>query len=139
MASAGVKQPIPAPADRLWALIADFGDTSWMPGGGGDVTLEGEGPGMARIIRAGDQQIREELVSVDPATRTLVYTIPEGVPFPVDGYRSTVVVTGDDSGSELEWRCEFEPAGVSEDEAVQMIQGMYGTMIGWVRDRVVDG
>ncbi len=135
MGEARVKQAIAAPADKVWALVADFGDTSWMPGGGGNVEVVGSGPGMARIISAGDQKIREVMESSDDATRTLVYTIPEGVPFPVSDYRSTVVVTGDDTSAELEWSCSFEPEG-DEAQTTQMIQGMYGTMVGWVRDHV---
>ena len=135
MGEARVKQAIAAPADKVWALVADFGNTSWMPGGGGDVEVVGSGPGMARIISAGDRKIREVMESADAETRTLVYTIPEGVPFPVNGYRSTVRVTGDDSSAELEWSCTFEPEG-DEAQTTQMIEGMYSTMVGWIRDQV---
>ncbi|MAE94916.1 MAG: hypothetical protein CL910_09680 [Deltaproteobacteria bacterium] len=137
MGRATVTQAMNAPADAVWQLISDFGDTSWMPGGT-PVELEGEGPGMARIIVAGpDTRIREQLESLDPASRTLVYTIPEGVPFPVTGYRSTMVVEPTDEGSNLTWSCEFEADGVSEAEAQAAIEQMYGVMAGWVRDRVV--
>lgn len=136
MARASVKQGIAVPVDKLWALVADFGDTGWMPGDGSNVTLEGEGPGMARIISAGDMKIREQLESVDEATRTLVYTIPEGVPFPVENYRSTIKVTADGDASELEWTCTCDPAGVTDEQATQLIEVMYGTMIGWIRDTI---
>lgn len=135
MGEAKVKQAIAAPVDKVWALVADFGDTSWMPGGGGNVELVGSGAGMTRIISAGDQKIFEVLQSVDDATQTLVYTIDEGVPFPVTGYRSTMVVTGDDTGAELEWSCSFEPE-TDEAQVTQMIEGMYGTMVGWIRDQI---
>lgn len=137
MGEARVKQAIPAAADAVWALVSDFGNTSWMPGGGANVEVVGSGPGMARIISAGDQKIREVMESSDEASRTLVYTIPEGVPFPVTGYRSTMRVTGDDSAAELEWTCTFEPAGERDEaQTTQMIEGMYGTMVGWIRDSI---
>ncbi len=139
MGEARVKEVIDAPADALWALVADFGNTSWMPGGG-DVEVVGSGPGMARIISAGDQKIREVMESSDDASRTLVYSITEGVPFPVTGYRSTMRVTGDDSSAELEWACTFEPTGDGdgdEAQATQTIEGMYSTMVGWIRDRLL--
>lgn len=135
MGEARVKQAIAAPADKVWAVVADFGNTSWMPGGGGNVEVVGSGPGMSRIISAGDQKIFEVMQSSDDATRTLVYTIDEGVPFPVTGYRSTMVVSGDDASAELEWSCSFEPEG-DEAQVTQMIEGMYGTMVGWIRDQV---
>ncbi len=95
----------------------------------------GSGPGKDRIISAGDQKIREVMESSDDESRTLVYTIPEGVPFPVTGYRSTMRVTGDESGAELEWVCTFEPEG-DEAQATQTIEGMYSTMLGWIRDQL---
>lgn len=135
MARAVVKQSLGVAADKAWGLIADFGNVSWMPAGT-QVDLEGSGPGMARIIQAGDTRIAERLESVDEASRTLIYAIPENVPFPVSDYRSTMVVTGDDAESELEWSCSFEPVGVSESEASAMIEGMYTAMAGWIRDRL---
>jgi hypothetical protein len=76
MAHVTVKQKMGHPAEKVWALVADFGDISWMPAGT-PAEIEGEGPGMARIIGGA---IREQLESIDPASRTLVYTIPEGIP-----------------------------------------------------------
>jgi hypothetical protein len=132
MAHVTVKQKMGHPAEKVWALVADFGDISWMPAGT-PAEIEGEGPGMARIIGGA---IREQLESIDPASRTLVYTIPEGIPFPVTGYRSIMTVTAEGADSELSWSCSFEPDGVAEEQAAAMIEGMYGQMIGWVRERV---
>ena len=87
---------------------------------------------MARIIEAGpDQKIREQLESLDPEQRRLVYTIPQGVPFPVTGYRATMTVDETAEGSDLTWACEFEPDGVPEEEARKAIEQMYGVMIGF--------
>ena len=44
-------------------------------------------------------------------------------------------VTGDESGAELEWVCTFEPEG-DEAQATQTIEGMYSTMLGWIRDQL---
>ena len=134
MGETRVKQNVDVPADELWSLLADFGDMSWLPDGGANVRTEGSGPGMARLIAAGDQTIREQLESIDPDTRTLVYTIPENVPFPVTDYRSTIRVTGNDDGAELEWSCTFEAE--DEAQAAALIEGMYSTMVGWVRDHL---
>ena len=60
MAEAIVKETVDVPVDRLWALVADFGDVSWMPAGT-QAELEGSGAGMARIIGGGDAPIREVL------------------------------------------------------------------------------
>ncbi len=130
-----MKRTLEVPADRLWKLVADFGDTSWMPGPPA-VELVGSGPGMERRVPAGpDKVIRERLESVDEGRRTLVYTIPENVPFPVKDYRASMRVGAAGKGSELEWSASFEPAGADEATAAKGIEDMYGLMIGWIETR----
>ncbi len=139
MGQAIVKAALAFPPDRVWNLIAKFGDTSWMPAGT-KVDVVGSGPGMARFIHAGpDKKIKEQLETLDAGNRTLVYTIPENVPMPVSGYRATMKVTPSGSGSELEWRCSFEPVGVSDAQATAMIEGLYKTLAGWISDRLAKG
>jgi alkylation response protein AidB-like acyl-CoA dehydrogenase len=135
MASARVSRELDVPADALWKLVAAFGDTSWMPGPP-KVTLHGSGPGMERRIQGPDKAIHERLESVDDATRTLVYTIPVNVPFPVTDYRATICVRDKGAGSELDWSVRFTPAGIPEADAAKAIEGMYGMMIGWIETRV---
>jgi carbon monoxide dehydrogenase subunit G len=136
MARIQVKQELAVPADKLWNLVADFGNVPWIPGGDA-VKLEGKGPGMLRIFAGPNGEIRERLESVDAGRKSLVYTIPQGVPFPVTGYRATMAVADAGKGkSTLTWTCECQPAGVSEAEASKMIEGMYGMMIGWIRDHL---
>ena len=136
MAKVQVKQELPVSAEQLWKLVADFGNVPWIPGGEA-VKLEGRGPGMVRIFAGPNGEIRERLESVDAAKKSLVYTIPQGVPFPVTGYRATMAVADAGKGhSALTWTCEFQPSGVSEAEASKMIEGMYGMMIGWIRDHL---
>ncbi|MCP5056734.1 MAG: SRPBCC family protein [bacterium] len=134
MGSASVKKNLDVSADALWKVVEDFGDTSWMPEGT-QVELIGAGSGMARLIGPPGQQIREQLESVDEASRTLVYTIPENVPFPVTNYRATVQVREAGAGSELSWASEFEPEAGAEETAPAAIEGMYAVMIGWIGER----
>lgn len=135
MAEARVTRSLDVPAGALWKLVAAFGDTSWMPGPP-KVELVGKGPGMERRIQGPDKAIHERLESVDEKTRTLVYTIPVNVPFPVTDYRATMRVRAVGAGSELDWSVRFEPAGAAEADARKAIEGMYGLMIGWIETRV---
>jgi len=136
MATARVTRTLDVPADALWKLVAAFGDTSWMPAGA-QVTVHGSGPGMERRIAAGEGKlIRERLEFADAASRTVVYTIPQNVPFPVKDYRATMRVRAKETGSELDWSATFEPVGASEADARKAIEGMYGVMIGWIEGRV---
>ncbi|MBW2244269.1 MAG: SRPBCC family protein [Deltaproteobacteria bacterium] len=134
MGHASVKKTLDVSADALWKVVQDFGNTSWMPAGT-PAEIVGEGPGMARLIGAPGQQIREQLESVDEASRTLVYSIPENVPFPVTNYRATMQVRQEGEGSELTWSCEFEPNDGAEEKARTAIEGMYAVMIGWIGEK----
>lgn len=129
-----VKKTLDVPVDALWKIVGDFGNTSWMPTGTPCETV-GEGPGMARLIGTPGEQIREQLESIDEATRTLVYTIPENIPFPVTGYRATMQVREAGTGSELSWSCDFEPQDGSEAGARAAIEQMYNVMIGWIAEK----
>ncbi len=140
MARTSVKKVVDVPVERLWALLADFGNVQWMPVPEGSVRVEGEGPGMVRIIPAGEGKggIRERLEASDDKTRTLIYTISEGLPLPVSDYRAVVRVQDapGGGGAEIEWTCEFQPDGVDEATAAPMIQGLYETMIGWIGEHL---
>ena len=135
MANAVAKRTLDVPAEKMWRLVAAFGDTSWMPAGT-QVRLEGSGPGMARFITAGPEKvIQERLESLDATNRTLVYTIPVNAPFPAKDYRATLRVTPSGAGCEVEWGASFTPAGAPEAEVAKAVEGMYGLMIGWLAAR----
>ena len=121
-----VEEEVGVGADRLWEVIADFGNVPWIPGVS-QVEVEGEGPGMVRIM---DGQVREQLETLDPATRTLTYTIP-GLPLPMQNYHSTMRVQPAGEGRcRLAWTCRADPDGASEAEVEQIITGLYRSMIG---------
>lgn len=128
------KGEVAAPADRLWKLVAEFGDVSWM-NGVSRCELDGDGVGMVRSLFVGDgPPVREQLEFRDEAERRIGYTITEGNPLPVKDYHATVQVFADGPEcSRLEWGCRFEASGVSEAEARTAVEGMYGVLIGWVR------
>lgn len=134
MAQLVVREAIDATQDRLWRLVRDFGDVRWIPGGE-NARTEGSGPGMVRILGAAGAEIRERLESRDDDLRTIVYTIPSGLPMPISGYRATMTVRGaGERRSELEWSCTFTPDGVPEADAKAQVENLYRMMIGWIRD-----
>ena len=133
MAELQVSRTLDAPTDALWRLVRDFGDVRWIPGGE-HAKLEGSGPGMLRILAGPDGSVRERLESVDETNQSIVYTITEGLPFPVTGYRATMRVSDVDGKGHLDWSCSFEPDGVTEEEAAKGIEAMYGVMLGWIGD-----
>ncbi len=138
MTQVSVTADFEVPASRLWQVVADFGNVSWIPGMTG-VRVEGEGPGMTRFLPAGDNEVHERLESIDAAKRSLVYTIPKNIPFGAAKYRATMQVEDAGAGSRLVWSCTLEPDGMTEEEAQQTVTGLYDMMIGWIRDFLAQG
>ena len=135
MANIVVEKTLPVSPDALWELVKDFGNVRWIPGASETAQGEGDGPGMARILGNPEGgSIREILDSIDEEGRAITYSIPEGVPFPVSRYCSTMTVSDDGGDARLSWSCDFEPDGASEAEAGGAIEGMYGVMAGWIQD-----
>lgn len=138
MGSINVTQTTSADTEALWAVVSRFADVSWIPGMA-DAEIRGEGPGQVRILPGPKGPIEEVLERVDADSKTLVYTIPVNVPFPVTRYHATMVVSDDGGKGRLSWSCDFEPDGVSEEEAGKAIETMYGVMIGWIEDLIAKG
>lgn len=135
MPEANVTRTLDVSPEALWAVVREFGDVPWIPGGE-NAEIRGEGVGQVRIFDGPNGKVHEHLEARDDAARSLTYTIPEGVPFPVTGYRSTMVVSDDAGKGRLSWTCEFEPDGATAAEATQAVEAMYGVMIGWIDDLI---
>ncbi len=126
---------IAASSETLWNLVRDFGAVSWMQGVS-KTEIVGEGIGMTRLIyAAGDgPPVHEQLESLDDEKRTLGYTIPKGIPFPIKNYHSVMTVTDiGDGKSHLDWRGSFEADGVPDEQALTIMQGMYPVLLDWVK------
>ena len=134
MAEIVVSGEINVPAERLWALLLDFGSVGWMQGVT-QLEVQGEGEGMSRIIGEGDQAIVEVLESIDEGAQQIGYTITQNNPMPVSDYHARCKAVDLGEGrSRLDWSCEFTPAeGTDEDSARAALQVMYDLLISWVR------
>jgi len=139
MPETNVTRTLDTTPDTLWGIVRAFDDVRWMPGGGDGCEIRGEGVGQVRIFDGPNGKIHEHLVARDDEAKSLTYTIPEGIPFPVTGYRSTMIVSDDGGQGSLSWTCQFEPDGVPEEEAAAAIGQMYDVMIGWIGDLLKQG
>ena len=135
MAQINVTRTLDTSTDTLWQLVRAFDVVPWIPGGE-DAEIQGEGVGQLRIFGGPEGKVYERLEARDDDARSLTYTIPEGIPFPVTGYRSTMVVSDDGGRGQLSWTCEFEPAGATEEEAGKGVEQMYTVMMGWIEDHL---
>ena len=119
-----------ASEDRVWAILADFGNMSWVPGAGENVEVIGEGVGMTRrIVMEGLDPIDEVLESLDDAAKTLSYTIEKNAVIPFDQYRASVAVKAGDGNAIVHWDCTFDECDVPADDAKVMIEGSYNMML----------
>lgn len=130
MAEARISRALDTTPEALWRCVRAFGDLRWLPGDT-NVTIRGEGVGQVRVIERPWGTVHERLTSLDDATRTLTYTVDEGMPLPVTDYEATIVVSDDAGKGRLTWACRFEPDdGMSEDEIAEDLQTRYGAAIG---------
>lgn len=126
-----VSRDIGADTEAVWALLADFGNVSWIPVAA-EVQVAGDGPGMRRIIPGtGDQPAVEKLEWIDHERHALAYEIEQS-PLPVSRFVAVVTVTDGDA-TNVTWQIEFEPRG--DDESVREgIERIYTAMAGWLDD-----
>ena len=86
--------------------------------------LEEEGT-MRRLSLAGGGTIIEKLEKRDEKERVYTYSIINS-PLPVANYTATIRVMDDGSGnSTVEWASEFNADGAPENDAIDVIQGIY--------------
>ncbi len=123
------------PAQRVWALLEDFGNMQWAPGVK-QVELIGTGIGMTRRLHMdGMEPIDEVLETQDPATMSFSYSIPQGLPLPVTDYvaGARIESTGDDS-CRVHWHGSCTPTDpeMSVADLEAMLHSTYNMLLDMV-------
>lgn len=134
MAQASASITLAATPDRVWQLIGGFDSLpDWLPYIPRSELSEG-GRVRSLLNPAGDA-IVERLEAFDNDARSYTYSILRA-PFPVTGYRSTLRVVGldDDRAARVEWSGRFTPAGVSDEQASDLFEGIYSDGLAALRD-----
>jgi carbon monoxide dehydrogenase subunit G len=103
MADGEVDVTVDAPPDEVWAKVGDFAGVADFLPGIDTFRLEGDD----RVIGMFGMEIRERLVSRDDATRTITYTIVDGVP--IESHQATMKVEADGDGSKVTWSFSCTP------------------------------
>ncbi|CAA0117003.1 Uncharacterised protein [BD1-7 clade bacterium] len=135
MLSTTVTRELNHDCNRAWAVLADFGNVGWAAG---DNTVEviGEGIGMIRriIVDGLDAPIDEVLDFIEPEQHKFGYSIPRGLPFPLDDYRAEAQVKFvADGRTTVVWKGWFTPQdGLAEADAIAMMDGIYNQLIDWL-------
>jgi hypothetical protein len=133
MVAVSLEREFDVDAGRVWAILADFGDISWIPGIE-KVQLEGEGVGMIRHVTApGMPVLHERMEAIDHEKMTLDYSVPAVGYLQVKNYRARARVVALDGGRcRLIWSCESDPDGVTEAQATANSEAFYEMVMGWI-------
>lgn len=118
------------PVDELWALIGDFGDTGkWSGRPPEGCVQEGEGIGALRTLTLADGRKIVDRLEAQTAN-SYSYSIVTA-PLPYKSYRATMAVAPiDAASSRFTWTGEFEPLGMSDEEAIVFTKNIYAMGIG---------
>jgi carbon monoxide dehydrogenase subunit G len=103
MAAGAVDVTVAAAPEAVWKVVGDFGGVADFFPGIESFRLEGDD----RIIGMFGMEIRERLLSRDETTRTISYSVVEGVP--IDSHKATITVEPDGEGSKVTWAYDVTP------------------------------
>jgi len=122
-------------AEKVWGVIADFGNVSWVPGVE-KVELEGEGVGMIRHLTVPVfPQLHERMDAIDSEKMILDYSIPSVEFLHLKDYKARAQVSeleGERCG--LVWSCVSEVDGVEDAQAISETEAFYRDIMTWIRD-----
>jgi hypothetical protein len=134
MAEVRLETGLGAAPDEVWKFVSDFG--GMVEALGAPVTTDGPaGVGQTRTITMGAEPTVERLEAIDHDARTLSYSIVSG-PLPVADYLATMeVADGGEGRSQLTWTARFEPAGMPEDDAKNVVNMVLGGAVAGLQGR----
>ena len=122
MASVHEQRDYDVAPEAMWQRIGDFhGLDTWHP----DIESQDErDDGRVRVLHLGNGGTVTETL-LDEGERSYSYRIDDS-PLPVADYTASIAVRdGDAGGCVVDWRAEFQAAGASDDEAEQVITGIF--------------
>ena len=117
------KTIIDTAAQATWHMISDFGAAGLYLSGVVACAVDGAGIGALRTLTSVDESsVVERLESLDGTARRLSYALLTATPF--RNCLTTMAVHDlGSSRTELEWSATFEPDGLPEREAVELLEG----------------
>ena len=116
---------IAAPPAKVWKTIGGFcGIGDWHPAVEKCALSSKGGKSVRTLSLKGGGTIVEEEQSRDEAKMAYTYTILES-PLPVSDYTSTLMVAPNGSGATVNWSGSFNPKGVPDTVAKDVISGIY--------------
>ena len=130
------KIEIDAPADKVWAIVGNFQDLSWLPpvakteGAGGNSV-----DAKRKITLKSGGVIDESVTKYDAGGKIIAYKIDAVDPkvFPVNNYAATMSVKEEGGKSVVEWKGAFyrgfmnndPPPELSDEAALKAVTDLY--------------
>ena len=143
---------INAPAAKVWSVVGNFQDMSWLPivekteGSGGNE------PDVAKrhLALKGGASVDEELTKYEPDEFSYSYYMPhvDVKVLPVNNYSSTIkVIPEGDDKSKVEWHGAFyrgypnndPPPNLNEEAAIKAVTGLYRLGLDNLKKKVETG
>jgi uncharacterized protein YndB with AHSA1/START domain len=103
-----VEDVIPAPLERVWPVLSDFGALARYAAVS-SCTTQGEGVGMLRTVTGFGKTACERLDEIDHERHRYVYSLVGKSPVPIASSVTTVTADAVDGGTRVVWHSEVEP------------------------------
>jgi hypothetical protein len=146
---------INAPVDKVWAVIGNFQDMSWVPAvaktegkGGNTPGMNNDGATRTLTLKSGGK-IEEMLDRYDADDRSYSYemTKVDVKVFPVNDYSSKITVTADGDKSKVEWHGAFyrgymlndPPPELNDEVALKAVTGLYKETLAALKKKIEGG
>lgn len=138
---------IAAPPSKVWGMIEQFSDLTWVPPVKSSSATQGNAVGSVRTLDLGGPRLMEKLKAYDAKAMTYTYVItndPANVKtLPVTDYTSTITVKPSAAGSLVTWTGTFKradqgdapAAGMDDKTATGAIGGVYEAGLGGLKAR----
>ncbi|MET0258331.1 MAG: SRPBCC family protein [Methylobacterium sp.] len=141
---------INAPADKVWKIIGNFQDGSWIPV---VEKTEGKGGNDVKATRTltlkGGATVEEELAKYDAEKKTFMYRINkvDVKVLPVNDYSSTLEVEGSGDKTKLTWKGAFyrgymnndPPPDLNDEASKKAVSDLYKAGLANVKDKAEKG
>ncbi len=124
-----------SPADA-WAAIADWCSIQdWHPVIAACEASDDGGKTMRTLTTGDGGELLEELTAKDDDAMSFSYTIIES-PLPIADYASTMAVTENGDGATITWSSSYSANGVSDDEALELMTGIYRAGLDMLKEQL---
>ena len=127
---ARVRAVLDHPIERVWSVIARFGDADLWIDGVTACALEGEGVGAVRTLARHGATVRERLERIDADDHKISYAILEPHSLPATGVRGTITLRASSPAAcEIVWLSTADALSVPPRMLGERIELFYGASL----------